>query len=106
MMSKCKTCGICFPLSKFELTGSVTWCCMVCQFAMNELLWKFLVAYVIKDSELLLINQDSRPVCVCFMFLTAALEDHIQLSMSLKRLKWCLYNRENCFKAAAVKPGL
>lgn len=30
---------------------------------MNDLIWKFLVVYVIKDSELLLINQDSRRVC-------------------------------------------
>lgn len=32
-----------FPLSKFKLAGSVSWCCVAFQIIMNELIWKFLV---------------------------------------------------------------
>lgn len=59
-----------FPLSKFKLAGSVSWCCVAFQIIMNELIWKFLVAYaVIKDSKLLacqlLISLNWKPLCVC-----------------------------------------
>lgn len=63
-----------FPLSKFKLAGSVSWCCVAFQIIMNELIWKFLVAYaVIKDSKLLacqlLISLNWKPLCVCLCFI-------------------------------------